>query len=147
MRFNKLVCLLALILPLQTFAAEGFKHEKDTLDMCRQFGELMNQKTLSFDKAADFIEPYWVLPKEELQTTRYNAKKLLEIMNERHGDSTGIVHIKTHSAADNTFIRQDFLLKRQKHALVLSCTFYRPNNHEWFLNGVSWHDIINVLFD
>ncbi len=146
MHFHKLAWLLALILPFQALAAKQLNSEEETLAVCRQGAELINQKALSFDKAADFIEPYWVSPKEELRSLQYNANKLLNLMNDRHGGAVGVTFVKTDSVADKTFINHSFLLKREKHALVVSCLFYRPHN-TWQLNGFNFHDSPAVLFD
>ena len=136
---------LLLSVSLGAWAAQPLASEADTKTLCQTIGETLNQPILNAAGAVDVVEPYWLFKEDELAAQRLLNKQQLEWSSERWGNPMGVALIKSQTI-QNTFLKHTYLLKREKHALILECSFYRPKDKWWF-NSYYWHDAVSNLFD
>ena len=96
------------------------------------------------DGAFQALVPYWPLPKEEIEAIGYQSKTQMGMVAGRFGQPINAEYVRTETAG-TSLIKHIFLIKHTKHALRMSCVFYKPEN-TWLVNSVVWDDKPQELF-
>ena len=128
--------LLLAFLASSPAIAAPLKTAEETKTLCSAVAQKMGAG--DSDAAFDLLSANWPLPSEELKQLAYQTKSKLEMVSSRFGAPLEAEYVRSASAG-NSFIRHYYLVKFEKHALRLSCTFYRPKD-SWIVNGITWDD-------
>jgi hypothetical protein len=131
----RLLVLLALFVSTPAFAGQ-LNTPDETKALCSAVAAKMGAG--DSDAAFDLLSPNWPLPPEELKQLAYQTKSKLEMVGSRFGAPLGSEFVRSEAAA-TSFVRHHYLVKFEKHALRLSCTFYKPKD-SWIVNTVTWDD-------
>ena len=109
---------------------------QQTQDICQSAANKFASGDI--DGAFDVLIPYWPLPKEEVKAIAYQSKAQLDMVSGRYGQPLGAEYVRTETVG-KSLIKQTFLIKFSKHALRMSCVFYKPEK-VWLMNSTSWDD-------
>jgi hypothetical protein len=97
------------------------------------------------DAAFELLAPNWPLAPEELKQLAYQTKSQLEMVSARFGAPIGAEFVKS-TLAGKSFVQHLYVVKFERHALRLACTFYKPKD-AWLVNGITWDDSTAKLFE
>jgi hypothetical protein len=126
---------LVFLMPCSAFAGELATQEQ-TKDACQAAANKLASGDI--DAAFNSLIPYWPLPKEEITALAYQSKTQLAMVASRFGEPIGAEYVRTEMVG-SSLVKQTFLLKFTKHALRMSCMFYKPRN-TWLMNTIAWDD-------
>ena len=90
-----------------------------------------------------FREYYSVFEENEVNKFESETVQKVELINERFGNSEGIVKIEEQNIKD-TFFKEIYLVKYQNSALRLIFRYYK-NNKGWKLQAFKWDDYLEDL--
>lgn len=96
-------------------------------------------------QAMAVVKPYWTLPAQELDELAYKTDSQLAMVAGRFGKPVGYEFVDTRTVG-RSFVRHTYLGKFERHAVRMSCTFYKPADR-WVVNGIVWDDQISRMFD
>lgn len=123
--------------------AETLKTTDETKSLCRDAVESFSKNKV--EESFNILQPYWPLPKQELDNLSYQTKTQLATVSGRFGNSIGSDFIKTQEAG-SSFIQHTYAIKFEKHALRFVCLFYKPKK-DWVVNAVHWDDQTSLFFN
>lgn len=139
---RSLTLLLALSLSPAAMAAP-LKNSDDTNSLCSAAAtKLAAGET---EAGFDLLSEHWPLPAEELKNLAYQTKSQLAMVASRYGDPLGAEFVRT-TLAGQSFVQHTYIVKYTKHALRLTCNFYKPKD-AWVVNAVNWDDQTAKLFE
>ena len=123
-------------------SAADLTNPQQTQDVCA----IAANKFVSgdMDGAFNALVPYWPLPKEEIEALAYQSKTQMGMVSGRFGQPLAAEYVRTETAGPS-LVKHIFLLKHTKHALRMSCVFYKPAG-SWLVNSVVWDDKPQELF-
>lgn len=139
----KMMLLLGLMAISIIASAKSLKTIKDTKSLCNSAADAFGKGDVK--KAFGILEPYWILPKEELKNLTYQTESQLKMVGTRFGASLGHDYIRSEEAGAS-FVKHTFVGKFEKHAVRYMCIFYKPKDH-WVVNSVYWDDNTPALFE
>jgi hypothetical protein len=102
-------------------------------------------KEEKFREGYGLLEPYWPLEPTEISNLAEQTLQQWPIVRERFGTAVATEFVSEAIVADS-FARYVYLHKFQNHAIRWIFTFYKAND-TWVVNGVSFDDNIDLLFD
>lgn len=123
--------------------AETLKTTDENKSLCRDAVESFSKNKV--EESFNILQPYWPLPKQELDNLSYQTKTQLATVSGRFGNSIGSDFIKTQEAG-SSFIQHTYAIKFEKHALRFVCLFYKPKK-DWVVNAVHWDDQTSLFFN
>lgn len=109
---------------------------QDTKDVCTRSAASFAQGDV--DGAIAVLAPHWPLPQAELDASAYQSKSQLDMVSKRFGSPIGSEFVRS-TEAGKSFVRHTFAIKYEKHALRLTCLFYKPKD-KWIVNAFNWDD-------
>ena len=133
--------MLLLLSPIT--AISGLKSEQETELLANKAMNEINKG--NFDGAIELLRPHWPLPKPEIDGLAYKIKQQQPTIDERFGKPIGYILVCDQNIA-SVVKRFNYMQKFEKHALIWTFDFYKPNN-EWVINTFSFHDRWQKLFD
>ncbi len=97
-----------------------------------------------FTEGMAIAKPHWPLPQVELDNLIKKIEKQWPIVDKRFGQAINYELVREQKIGDS-FIRYYYLHKFKNHAIYWKITFYKPEN-EWVVNGVSFKDNLDILY-
>jgi hypothetical protein len=98
-----------------------------------------------FAEGYGLLTPYWPLEPKEITNLVDQTLGQWPIVQQRFGTAVGTEFVSEATVGDS-FTRYIYLHKFQNHAIRWIFTFYRAND-AWVVNGVSFDDQIDLLFE
>ena len=98
-----------------------------------------------FKEGMAVAKPHWPLPKVELDNLTKKIEKQWPIVDKRFGNAISFELVETKKIG-NSFIRYFFLHKFKNHAIYWRISFYKPED-KWVINGVSFKDNLDILYN
>ncbi|HUF74063.1 MAG TPA: hypothetical protein VMR74_14355 [Gammaproteobacteria bacterium] len=102
-------------------------------------------KDEKFAEGYGLLTPYWPLEPAEINDLVGQTLGQWPIVQQRFGTAVSTEFV-SEASAGNSFVRYTYLHKFQNHAIRWIFTFYSAND-TWVVNGVSFDDQIDLLFD
>lgn len=124
-------------------ADEPLSTVEQTRQLCRITAEQIADG--SYEEAFAALGLHWPLPKADLDRLAEQTRSMIAVVGERFGAPIGAEFVRTIEAGQS-LVGHVFLMKHEKHALKLSCVFYRPRE-AWLVNAVLWDDKPRSLLD
>ncbi len=134
--------LLGFSLVYATEKKELIKSYDETLEVSR--------KVMGFIEKGDYTgaynaaKKYWPLPAHEIDALAYQTNQQMPLVLGRFGKFVEVEFVSRQKAGES-FAREWYIQKFDKHALVWLFTYYY-GKEGWSLNAVEFSDDINVLF-
>lgn len=127
----------------QAVYAEGLKEISET----KSLSEKIMQHFLKeeFTKGLDIAKVYWPLPPVKIDSLANQINTQWTIVRQRFGNQSGMELIKQEKVG-KSFIRYYYLHKFDNHAIYWKFTYYKPKN-EWKINGITYKDDLDFLFE
>jgi hypothetical protein len=97
-----------------------------------------------FTEGMAIAKPHWPLPQVELDNLIKKIEKQWPIVDKRFGQAINYELAREQKIGDS-FIRYYYLHKFKNHAIYWKITFYKSEN-EWVVNGVSFKDNLDILY-
>jgi hypothetical protein len=127
----------------QSVSAASFKDVSET----KSFSNTLMQYFLreEFVEGLNMAKRYWPLPTDEIDNlaTRINTQWIT--MQKRYGETVSMEFIKEERIG-KSFVRHFYLHKFKNHAIYWRFTYYKPHD-EWKLNGITFEDDLDPLFE
>lgn len=95
-------------------------------------------------EGVDMLRPYVVFPMHEFETLKGQIRMQLPLIKDRFGDSLGY-EFMVQDEMGLSVKRIVYLQKLERHVLLWTFVFYRPEN-EWLLNTFHFSDMIEMGF-
>ena len=95
--------------------------------------------------AFEKIQKYWPIPAQELDAVVYQLESQRSQILNRYGKPLAMERAKKLALGDS-FYKEIYLLKYEKHAMCWIFTFYRPEE-KWIVNSIIATDQIDSLFE
>ncbi|MBU0992300.1 MAG: hypothetical protein KJ737_07380 [Proteobacteria bacterium] len=138
-----LICLAIILLAMPSvLMAETFKSKKDVSGFIASLSTEIVQGKIKevFDK----IKPYWPIPEQEIDVIVYQLENQRNQIISRFGKRLSIERAETFEIGDS-FYREVYLVKYEKHAVAWVFTFYKPME-QWIVNSVRTSDQMDDFF-
>ncbi|RMW99637.1 hypothetical protein EBQ26_04660 [Allofranklinella schreckenbergeri] len=91
------------------------------------------------------LAPHWPLPPQEITRLAKETAAQFKQLNKTYGATLGYEWVHTHSAGAS-LVQHAYLLKLERHALRVSCIFYKPRE-QWQIHTVFWDDQLQTLLE
>ena len=140
--------LLSVLLTLSIFAMTGVAHAKtlknqiDTKALVDSMVSHFIKK--EFTEGMALAKPHWPLPEVELDNLIKKIETQWPVVDQRFGQAVGQEMVSKQKIGDS-FLRYYYLHKFKYHAIYWKITFYKPEDN-WYVNGVSFKDNLDILY-
>ena len=146
---NRIVRSLCFVM----FAASMSAQDASTPKTLASVGEARNVadqamalvKQEKFAEAYGTVKAFWPLPAIEIDGLANQMNTQWPMVQQRYGKSLATEFISERKIGDS-FIKYTYLQKFERHAIRWTFVFYKPKDR-WLVNGVSWDDGVNELFE
>ncbi|MDO4704884.1 MAG: hypothetical protein Q4A98_01505 [Comamonadaceae bacterium] len=97
------------------------------------------------ERAFAALAPHWPLPPQEITRLAKETAAQFKQLTKTYGATLGYEWVRTHSAGAS-LVQHAYLLKLERHALRVSCIFYKPRE-QWQIHTVFWDDQLQTLLE
>lgn len=94
--------------------------------------------------AFDLLEPYWPLPKNELEAMEEKTIQLMNMLEGRFGKLFGHTWVRDEKIGDIA-IRETWMVQFEVSAIRLMFTYYKSPSG-WIVNSFEWDDQMSEEF-
>ena len=136
-----LVIAVIMIAPVNV-RAEAFKSKKEISPFLKSLSSEMIQGNIKdvFEK----LKPYWPIPGQEVDAIVYQLENQRNQVMSRFGKILSMEGVEKSFVGDS-FYRETYLVKYERHAMAWEFTFYKPDD-KWIVNSVLTSDQLDGLF-
>jgi hypothetical protein len=92
----------------------------------------------SFPEIFKLIEPYWPVPKNEIDNFQSKTISTMNTIRPRYGEPLENLKIKEEKIGAFA-LRETYLVRYTYHALRIIITYYK-NSSGWIINAFTWDD-------
>lgn len=140
--------LLWILAILSSFHIAAYSQQKSLKDV-EATQELSGKVAALFQDnkipdAFDLLEPYWPLPKNELEAMEEKTIQLMNMLQDRFGNQFGYTWVRDEKIADIA-IRETWMVQFEVSAIRLMFTYYK-NPSGWIVNAFEWDDQMSEEF-
>lgn len=118
------------------------KDQSATQELSGKVAALFQQNKIP--EAFDLLEPYWPLPKTEIDAMEEKTTELMNMLQNRFGSIFGHTWLRDENIADLA-IRETWLVQFEVSAIRLKFTYYK-NPNGWIINAFEWDDQMSEEF-
>lgn len=118
------------------------KDQSATQELSGKIAGLFQENKIA--DAFDAMEPYWPLPKNELDAMEDKTIQLMNMLQGRLGNMFGHTWLRDENIADFA-IRETWMVQFEVSAIRLIFTYYK-NPNGWIVNSFEWDDQMSEEF-
>lgn len=121
---------------------KGFSSLAEIKAWSQSFADKFNKENVS--NGFEIMREHWIFSQDELDQLQEQTPQQLATAEGRYGAWLDARLAKVEDIPDLLY-KLTYIIRHEKHGLVMSIYFYKGKNDLWYLNNFSWDDGLSGL--